>query len=122
MNNSHTWATASLGKMVVMSADGDGYSKGQRGMLISVRSKHPWGQRGAYATVALNLADLGDEENVDLEHIQPAAPVRTYTIEKRPAGGWRLTLFEDGEEVGFGIAGTQSDLSYLEEQGAEFVG
>lgn len=121
MNLAPNWAMSALGKIVVMSCDGDGYAKGQRGMLISIRSKHPWGQRGAYATVALNLADVSDEENVDLEHIEPTVD-RSYSIDKRPGGGWRLTLVEDGEEVGFAIAITQEELEYIQQQGEEFVG
>jgi len=70
------WAFDTLGKMVVMTEDcevypGDWVKKGSRGVLLSIGSKRRWGRPGTYATVAFDLRDIGDEENVELHLLQP---------------------------------------------------
>lgn len=44
---------------------------------------------------------------------------RSYEIQPRPDGTWKLTLFEDNEEVGGGV-GEQEDYEYLLDQAEEF--
>ena len=46
--------------------------------------------------------------------------MRTYEIEQT-ATGWKLTMYEDGEEVGGGVGGL-NDYEFLLEQAAEFCG
>jgi hypothetical protein len=46
--------------------------------------------------------------------------MRTYEIEPT-ATGWKLTMYEDGEEVGGGVGGPD-DYDFLLEQAAEFCG
>lgn len=65
------WAVESIGKMVSLNADCEGFPKGHRGLLVSLRTKHQWGVPGVYATVALDLKDLSYEENVELENLLP---------------------------------------------------
>lgn len=45
---------------------------------------------------------------------------RTYEIEP-VENGWRLKMFEDGEEVGGGVGG-EDDYDFLLTQAQEFVG
>lgn len=70
------WAFDNLGKVVVLTDDcevypGDWRKKGTVGILLSVSSKRRWGRPGTYATVAFNLRDISDEDNVELQHLQP---------------------------------------------------
>lgn len=46
--------------------------------------------------------------------------VRTYEITETPKG-WKLTMYEDGEDVGQGVGGPD-DYQWLTDQGEEFVG
>ena len=45
---------------------------------------------------------------------------RTFTVERGQANFWKLTLLEDGVEVGGGV-GQEGDYDYLVEQGLDFV-
>ena len=45
---------------------------------------------------------------------------RSYELEPREGGGWRLKLFEDGEEAGGGW-GDEDDYDALLEAGQEFA-
>lgn len=70
------WAFDTLGKLVVLTEDcevypGDWVKKGAQGVLLSIGSKRRWGRPGTYATVAFNLRDISDEENVELQHLRP---------------------------------------------------
>jgi hypothetical protein len=46
---------------------------------------------------------------------------RSYEVRSRPDGGWKLVLFEDGEEAGGGV-GEADDYDFLIEQGEDFCG
>lgn len=46
---------------------------------------------------------------------------RTYQIDPIEGGGWRLKLYEDGEEAGGG-RGEDDDYQDLIEAGEQFVG
>lgn len=46
--------------------------------------------------------------------------MRTYEIEPT-ATGWKLTMYENGEEVGGGVGGSD-DYDFLLEQAVEFCG
>jgi len=46
--------------------------------------------------------------------------MRTYEITPT-SSGWKLTMYEDGEEVGAGVGGPD-DYEWLEDQGEEFLG
>lgn len=46
--------------------------------------------------------------------------MRSYEI-VRTASGWKLTMYEDGEEVGGGVGG-HDDYDFLLEQAHEFCG
>lgn len=70
------WAFDTLGKLVITTEDcevypGDWVRKGTRGVLLSVSSKRRWGRPGTYATVAFDLRDVSDEENVELHQLEP---------------------------------------------------
>ena len=65
------WIAESIGRIVTLSEPCEEFPAGKAGLLVSVRSKAPWGCSGVYATVAFNFADLGDEENVPLESLKP---------------------------------------------------
>lgn len=71
MNAIPDWAVQSIGKMVTLNAACEGFPKGHRGLLVSLRTKHQWGVPGVYATVALDLKDLSYEENVELADLMP---------------------------------------------------
>lgn len=45
---------------------------------------------------------------------------RTFTVERGHANFWKLTLLENGVEVGGGV-GQEGDYDYLVDQGHEFV-
>lgn len=47
---------------------------------------------------------------------------RSYQIDPREGGGWKLTLWEDGEEAGGGRGETDDDYQALLAAGEEFVG
>jgi hypothetical protein len=47
-------------------------------------------------------------------------PNRTFILERGKANFWKLTLLEDGVEVGGGV-GQEDDYDYLVDQGQEFV-
>lgn len=70
------WAFDTLGKLVTLTEDtevypGDWLRKGARGVLLSIATKRRFGRPGTYATVAFNLRDIGDEENVELHQLEP---------------------------------------------------
>lgn len=46
--------------------------------------------------------------------------MRTYDIEPTPTG-WKLTMYEDGEEFGRGVGGLD-DYDFLLQQAMEFCG
>lgn len=47
---------------------------------------------------------------------------RSYEINLVEGGGWRLKLYEDGEEAGGGRGETDEDYQALLQAGEEFVG
>lgn len=47
---------------------------------------------------------------------------RSYQIDPIPGGGWKLKLYEDGQEAGGGRGETDDDYQALIEAGEEFVG
>lgn len=47
---------------------------------------------------------------------------RSYQIDPHESGGWKLTLWEDGQEAGGGRGETDDDYQALIEAGEEFVG
>jgi hypothetical protein len=65
------WLTRRLGKLVEAAVPVEGYPRGQRGVLLSIATKSRWGEQGVYCTVAFDLADIGDESNVELGQIRP---------------------------------------------------
>lgn len=46
-------------------------------------------------------------------------PMRSYEIEET-ATGWKLTMYEDDEEIGAAVGGPD-DYEWIEEQALEFV-
>lgn len=65
------WLTRRLGKLVEAAEPVEEYPRGQRGVLLSIATKSRWGDQGVYCTVAFNLADIGDESNVELSQLRP---------------------------------------------------
>lgn len=65
------WLTRRLGKLVEAAEPVEDYPRGQRGVLLSIATKSRWGDAGVYCTVAFNLADIGDESNVELNQLRP---------------------------------------------------
>jgi hypothetical protein len=45
---------------------------------------------------------------------------RTFTVERGKVNFWKLTLLENGVEVGGGV-GQEEDYEYLVDQGRDFV-
>lgn len=69
-------AVNNLGRRVVLVESVAGLPRGRTGLLISLQSGCQEGPRGPqkldlYATVAFDLADLSDEENVPLQALRP---------------------------------------------------
>jgi hypothetical protein len=69
-------AVNNLGRRVVLVESVAGVPRGRTGLLISLQSGCQEGSRGPervepYATVAFDLADLSDEENVPLQALRP---------------------------------------------------
>lgn len=46
--------------------------------------------------------------------------MRTYELIPTSTG-WKLTMYDDGEEVGGGVGGPE-DYDFLDEQGKQFCG
>lgn len=65
------WLTRRLGKLVELAAPCEDYPKGKRGVLLSIATKSRWGDQGVYCTVGFDLADIGDESNVELSQLRP---------------------------------------------------
>lgn len=65
------WITRRLGKLVELSVPCEEFPKGKRGVLLSIATKSRWGEPGVYCTVGFNLADIGDESNVELSQLRP---------------------------------------------------
>lgn len=47
---------------------------------------------------------------------------RSYSIDPIEGGGWKLKLYEDGQEAGGGRGETGDDYQQLVEAGEDFVG
>lgn len=71
MNSNHIWLVHSLGRRVVLTGRLGDLPRGRTGTLVSIQSGVEDPAVGPYATVAFDLADMTDEENVPLHLLRP---------------------------------------------------
>jgi hypothetical protein len=71
MSGLQSWMLGSLGGRVALTGRVGEYPRGRTGVLVSLQSGHEPGADGPYATVAFDVMDWSDEENVPLYLLRP---------------------------------------------------
>jgi len=71
MNTVQGWLLRSLGSRVALTRKHGDYPAGRTGTLVSLQAGREPGACGPYATVAFDLHDWSDEENVPLSALRP---------------------------------------------------